>query len=256
MPKSIFVTGAAAGIGRATALHFAERGWFVGLFDVDERGLAEVAERVGRRSCVTGRLDVTDKDAFGPALAAFGAETGGSMDVLFNNAGILRMGRFEDIAIADYEKEVAINVLGVIYGIRAALPLLERGTKPCIVSMSSASALYGAPEMAVYSATKFAVRALTEALDIEFRKKKIRVCDVLPGYVDTGMVRSQTRPAQSLRKMGAHLTAELVAERVWDAVHGRGVHFFLEEKMVALARVGGAFPGLARRIMRHYSKAD
>ena len=77
--------------------------------------------------------------------------------------------------------------MGVILGIQTCLPLLERA-RGCIVNMSSASAIYGQPELAVYSASKFAVRALTEALDIELRPEGVRVADIMPGYVDTPMV--------------------------------------------------------------------
>ena len=175
MTRSIFVTGAAAGIGRATAVLFARRGWLVGLYDVDEAGLARVAAEIGESATVRGRLDVADPRAFEPAIAAFGDRTGGRMDVLFNCAGILRMGAFDAIPIAEYERQVAINVLGPIYGIRAALPLLARGERPAIVTMSSASAQYGVPEMAVYSATKFFVRGLTEALELELSARGVRV---------------------------------------------------------------------------------
>lgn len=254
MTRSIFVTGAAAGIGRATALLFARRGFRVGLYDVDELGLARVAGEIGERAAVWGRLDVADPRSVEAAVAAFGAWTGGRMDVLFNCAGILRMGAFDAIPIAEYEKEIAINVLGPVYVTRAALPLLERGERPVIVTMSSASAQYGVPEMAVYSATKFFVRGLTEALDLELAGRGIRVCDVAPGYVATEMVSSQRTPAKSVGKLGVSLTADDVAEVVWKAVHGSGVHHFVEAKVAALARIGGALPSVARRVLAHYSR--
>lgn len=254
MARSIFITGAAAGIGRAAALRFARGGYFVGLSDVDERGLRALADEIGSRSCSFSVADVSRRDAIERAIAEFGARTGGVMDVLFGNAGILRMGSFADIPVEEYERMVSINVLGVVYGVRASLPLLARGERPTVVTMSSASAQYGTPEMAVYSATKFFVRGLTEALELELEPKGIRVCDVAPGYVDTEMVRSQRQPATSLQKLGASLTADDVAERVWRAAHARGVHHFLQRDVSALARVSGALPGLARRIMRHYSR--
>ena len=252
--RSIFITGAGAGIGRATAELFAKRGWTVGLFDVSQEGLAVTRDRLGAGArAVSGVLDVTDHAAFERALASFGETTGGSLDVMFNCAGILRMGRFEEIPLADHEREVAINVTGVIRGCRLALPYLARGSAKRIVNMSSASAVYGTPDLAVYSATKFAVRGLTEALDLELGPSGIRVTDVMPGYVGTDMVSSQTFRAKSLDTLGVRLTADDVAKRVWDAAHGRAVHYFLQNDVALLSRIAGLVPALSRRVMKRYS---
>lgn len=256
--RSIFITGAGAGIGRATARLFAERGFMVGLYDVDEKGLEETARLLPGGSgaaarAVTGVLDVTDEKAFGDALTRFGEKTGGALDVMFNCAGILRMGKFDEISLADYDKQIAINVRGVIVGTRAVLPLLLRGTMKRIVNMSSASAVYGTPDMAVYSATKFAVRGLTEALDLELGPRGVRVCDVMPGYVATNMVSSQTFRPKTLDTLGIKLTAEHVAKRVWDAAHGKDVHYFLQKDVALLHRIGHLLPGFGRRIMKTYA---
>src|SRR5512143_476792 len=171
--KTIFITGAASGIGRATAKLFAERGFFVGLYDLDEKGLAALRAEIGTSNSCMGVLDVGDIDDFKKNVDDFGRTTGGRMDALFNCAGILRMARFEHLPPEESHKQIQVNVIGVINGVYAALPLLEETEGSCILNMSSASAIYGVPELAVYSASKFAVRALTEALEIEFRKKGI-----------------------------------------------------------------------------------
>jgi NAD(P)-dependent dehydrogenase (short-subunit alcohol dehydrogenase family) len=256
MDRSIFITGAGAGIGRATAQLFAKRGFLIGLFDIDEKALdetASLAESAGASAVVKRRLDVTDEKAFADAMSQLGDKTNGALDVMFNCAGILRMGKFEEIALAEYDKEIAINIRGVIIGIRAALPMLERGRMKRIVNMSSASAVYGVPDMAVYSATKFAVRGLTEALELELRPREISVCDVMPGYVATNMVHSQTFHPKSLDSLGVKLTADDVAKRVWDAAHGKDLHYFLQRDVALLHRLGNFVPGFGRRIMKYYA---
>lgn len=244
--KTVFVTGAASGIGKATSLLFGSKGWRVGCYDVDVDGARKVAEQL--EGAAHGRIDVTSEESWKTAVADF---TGGAgaLDVLFNCAGILRMGRFEDIRPAECQKQLDVNVMGVILGIQTCLPLLERA-RGCVVNMSSASAIYGQPELAVYSASKFAVRALTEALDIELQPKGIRVADIMPGYVDTPMVSSQTHKAKSLQKLGVKLTPEKIAGLVWEAVHGTKLHYIPQLDLQVMSRIGGLVPELGRAAMR------
>jgi NAD(P)-dependent dehydrogenase (short-subunit alcohol dehydrogenase family) len=251
--KAIFVSGAASGIGKATSLLFGRRGWFVGAYDIDVEGAGAVAEQIGARSS-HGRLDVTSAESWRTAAQDFETASGGRMDVLFNCAGILRMGRFEEISEDESRKQLDVNVMGVILGIRASLPILEQTPESAIVNMSSASAIYGAPELAAYSASKFAVRALTEALDVEFRPKGIRVTDVMPGFVDTPMLRSQQAPAKTVSRLGVKLTAEDVAESVWKAAHGRGLHYVPQRDLRVLGRIHGLLPELGRVIMHRLAK--
>src|SRR5262249_23978109 len=162
--KTIFVTGAASGIGRATAQLFAQRGWFVGLFDVNEAGLAETSATLPEGQRLAMAFDVRDRHGWQRAAQSFGEATGRRMNVLFNNAGIARGGPFEDVTPEDAELVVDINLKGVINGVYCCLPLLRETPGARIVNVSSVAGIYGTPHIAVYSATKFAVRGLTEAL--------------------------------------------------------------------------------------------
>jgi len=248
MDKSIFITGAASGIGKATALLFAKRNFTVGCYDVDIDGARRVAEQIGH-GAHHGRIDVTQEESWKAAVDDFSKSSGGALGVLFNCAGIMRMGRFEDIPVAEWQKQFDVNVMGTVLGIRTCLPLLE-SSRGVVVNMSSASAIYGQPELAGYSASKFAVRGLTEALDIEFKSKGVRIVDIMPSYVQTPMVHSQVYRARSLERLGARLTPEDVAETVWKASHGTGVHYFPQLDFKILARLNGALPEAARLVMR------
>src|SRR5690242_6940507 len=117
--KSVFITGAAAGIGRATALTFARSGYTVGGYDIDEVGLKSLADEVEALGgkAVTGHLDVTDPDEMAQRLAEFTEATGGRLNVLINNAGIMRTGRFEDIDLEAQLKQIDINTKGVVNGL-------------------------------------------------------------------------------------------------------------------------------------------
>ena len=252
----MFITGAASGIGRATALSFAARGWFVGLHDVDRERLAEVRRSLPEASACDGVLDVTDLAAFRAAVDAFARASGGCMDVLFQSAGLLEMGLFADVPPERAARMIDVNVKGVVHGVYAALPLLER-TRGTLITMGSASAVYGTPEFAVYGATKFFVRGLTEALDIELRPRGVRVVDVMPLYVATPMIENAAHKATSMGTLGVHLGAEDVARLVVDAALSppRGSPHVIPHGNVKLLRfLSGVLPVSGRFIQRMFAR--
>ncbi|CAN5144375.1 SDR family oxidoreductase [soil metagenome] len=218
--KSVFITGAAAGIGRATALAFAARGFTVGAYDIDETGLASLAEEIRQHHGVahTGHLDVTDSDEMASRIKEFVAAAGGRLDVMINNAGILLAGRFEELPLPAQLKQIDINTKGVVNGAHAAFPYLRSTPDSTMVNLASASAIYGQADLATYSASKFFVRGLTEALDIEWSGYGIRVLAMWPLYVQTAMTKDiSTGTTQSL---GINLTAQDVADAIVAAVAG------------------------------------
>lgn len=248
--QSIFITGAAAGIGQATARLFAAKGWFVGLYDVDEAGVRALSRELGEDQTVAGRLDVTSTEDWEGALAEFAARAG-RLDVLLNNAGILASGPLEETPLPKLHAIVDVNIKGVLNGCYLALPYLRRTPRSRVINLCSASALYGQPSLAVYSASKFAVRGLTEALDLEWSEYRIRVMDVLPLFVQTHMVDGMN--ANSIRKMGVHLTAQDVADTIWQAARYDGklpkVHWTVGFQTRLFYGLSGAAPDLVTRFI-------
>lgn len=243
--RSIFITGAASGIGRESARRFAAEGWRVGLSDTNAHGLKEMRDELGHRAS-TYEVDVRDLPALSDAIAAFSADQDG-LDVLFNCAGILVMRNFADTDPARLKDVVDINVTGVIHGAHAALPWLRKGRDAHIVNMSSVSALYGIPEEAVYSASKFAVRGLTEALNIELESENIWVSDIMVAYVATPMVLAPRQKAKSVDILGVNVTPLQVANTVYSAATGRQVHWFVTEADAAVAAQIDSTPWESRR---------
>ena len=259
--KSIFITGAASGMGRETAKLFAGKGWFVGAYDVNTDGLKTLEQEIGADNCLTRRLDVTDKADFDAAIAAFGAETDGRLDVLFSNAGIGESGWFEDIPFEAAMRVVQVNLVGVIASLYAALPLLKATPNSLAFITSSSSATYGMPRIAVYSATKHAVKGLTEALSIEFARHGVRVADTLPGLIDTAILRStpnrsgdRVKPseeefyANAPRKGMFRLTPPMaIAETVWKAYASDKLHWYVPAEIAWIDRIKGFAPGFMRK---------
>lgn len=217
--RCAFITGAGNGIGLATARLLARRGWFVGIADVNAEALAAAAAELGAANAWPCRLDVTSPEEWGGALAGFYQRTG-RLDLLVNNAGILISGPFESNPLARHHALVDVNVKGVLNGCYLAKPYLARTPASRVINLSSASAVYGQASLATYSATKFAVRGLTEALNIEWQADGIRVMDVMPLFVRTAMVRDMD--ANSVRRLGVRLTPEDVARVIAKAAEYRG----------------------------------
>jgi len=224
-PRSIFITGAGAGIGLETARLFAARGWRVGASDVDAAALATLAREPAPSGLVTTVTDVRDPVAVAAAVDAFAADAGGRLDAVFANAGVLFMGPDRSLTRAQKDLLVDVNVRGVMHTFDAAFPHLARTPGSRAVAMCSTSAEYGTPQHAVYSATKFFVRGLTEALDIEYREHGIRVAGIYVAYVRTGMVLDAPVQPASIARLGVKITPQRVAQTVWRAVHGRRVHW-------------------------------
>ncbi|MCD6586428.1 MAG: SDR family oxidoreductase [Desulfobacteraceae bacterium] len=225
--KSILITGAASGIGKETALFFAKKDWFVGIFDVDEAGLKTLESEIGASNCFLGIMDVTNSASVQKGVDVFMSKTGGKLDVLLNNAGILKFGLFENVGLEHHLKIVDVNLKGCLNCIYYCLPYLKKTTGARIINMSSISSLYGAPELSVYASTKHALSAMTEALDIELEPHGITVCDIKPPYVKTPMLKGgeNSKSLKILRFIGGQTNAGKVAKTVWKAANKKKLHW-------------------------------
>jgi NAD(P)-dependent dehydrogenase (short-subunit alcohol dehydrogenase family) len=188
--KVAVVTGAGSGIGRASARLIARCGAAVHLADLNEQSaraaLSEIEAAGGRGAAHV--LDVADPDAVEAlAAAVFAAE--GHVDVLHNNAGIGFGGTIEATTIEDWQRVIAVNLLGVAYGCQAFVPrMLEQGRPASVLNTASQAGLTPAPKMAPYCASKYGVVGLTESLNAELSARGIHFSAICPGIIDTPIV--------------------------------------------------------------------
>jgi NAD(P)-dependent dehydrogenase (short-subunit alcohol dehydrogenase family) len=190
--RVVVITGAASGIGRATAEAFAQERCRVHLVDIDGPGLSEaragIAQAGGRASI--HEVDCTDAAAMAELAGRIHSREGRT-DVLHNNAGVCVGGAAERLTLEDWRWITDVNYWGVIHGIQAFLPrMVEQGGGGHIVNTASMAGLVGLPYVAPYCATKFAVVGLSEALGVELAHHDIGVTAVCTGMVRTNVARS------------------------------------------------------------------
>ncbi|MFP1681562.1 SDR family NAD(P)-dependent oxidoreductase [Alloalcanivorax sp. C16-1] len=256
--KVIAITGAASGIGRATAVKLAGHQVALSLCDVSDEGLRETERlcRAAGASVRSARLDVSDHAAVN-AWAEDTHDAFGGVNAIINNAGVSLSGAVGDLTLDDFEWIMGINFWGVVHGTRAFLPYLRASGDGHIVNISSLFGIIAMPGASAYNASKFAVRGFTESLSEELRLERapVRVTCVHPGGIDTNIVAGgRVTPSESLGfetvdqaardfKRLARTSPEAAAARIVRAMtRGRrrqliGTDAWLLEKMQRLAPV-------------------
>ncbi|MEV4564332.1 SDR family oxidoreductase [Nonomuraea sp. NPDC049419] len=206
MSKIVLITGASSGIGEATARRLAADGHIVVLGARREDRLAELAKAIeadGGTADVR-RLDVTDRQD----VAAFADEVVqryGRFDVIVNNAGVMPLSRLDALLVDEWDRMIDVNVRGLLHGIAAALPHFQQQGTGHFVTIASTGAYEVVPTGAVYCATKYAARAITEGLRLEL-DPAIRVTTISPGVVESELADSITDPGarEKMRAYRAH----------------------------------------------------
>jgi short-subunit dehydrogenase len=253
------VTGAASGIGRATALELADRRCALALVDVEIDALATTRQAIEDRG---GKASTHLADVADPARMAElpdeVTDRHGGCDILVNNAGVLSVGRFADDELDDIAWIVGVNIFGVIHGCHYFMPLLHQADQAHIVNVSSMAAFTGVPQNAVYSLTKGAIRSFTEALRAELVGTAIGVSALFPGAVGTDIM-DRARGAQAARlaafgktRIAPYLRRppEAAARQIVRAIHHDKPRVLLGPDARALDIAARILPGRAALLGR------
>jgi NAD(P)-dependent dehydrogenase (short-subunit alcohol dehydrogenase family) len=186
--KSVLITGATDGLGRATAILLAERGYrvFAAGRSAEKRAQLDALARERKLPLETLELDVCDDTSVQRAVADVFAKAG-AIDVLFNNAGVNFTAAVEDLRMEDWRRQFETNFFGVLRVTQAVVPHMRERRRGCIVMMSSVSGFVTAPTQGAYSSSKFALEAMSNALRLELYPFNVKVILIEPGYIMTGI---------------------------------------------------------------------
>ncbi|WP_110948273.1 SDR family oxidoreductase [Pseudomonas bohemica] len=240
MQNRMMITGAGSGLGREIALRWAREGWRLALSDVSDDGLQETLKLV-REAGGDGfiqRCDVRDYSQL-TAFAQACEQKFGGIDIIVNNAGVASGGFFGELSLEDWDWQIAINLMGVVKGCKAFLPLLEQ-SKGKIVNIASMAALMQGPAMSNYNVAKAGVVALSESLLVELRQQEIGVHVVCPSFFQTNLLDSFRGPTPAMKAQvgklleSSPITASDIAGYIFDQV-GQGEFLILPHEQGRMA---------------------
>jgi NAD(P)-dependent dehydrogenase (short-subunit alcohol dehydrogenase family) len=219
--KTVLITGATDGLGRATALLLAQRGYrvFAAGRSAEKRGQLDALAREKKLPLETLELDVCDDTSVQRAVTGVLAKAG-AIDVLFNNAGVNFTAAVEDLRMEDWRRQFETNFFGALRVTQAVVPYMRERMCGRILMMSSVSGFVTAPTQGAYSSSKFALEAMSNALRLELYPFGVQVVLIEPGYIVTGIQQAALELSKPyLEKMNAGPYAPLYA-RFFDSVTG------------------------------------
>lgn len=256
--KVAVITGAGGGVGRSLALALADLGVNLALVDIQSEALQQSRAAVATRDVTVSihLTDITDKQQMA-ALPIEVVELHGGVDILINNAGVTFQKSFENHSIEDWERIVAINLWGVLYGCHYFLPYLKRAGEAHIVNLSSMNAFIGLAGQSSYCATKAAVRLFSASLRAELRSLNIGVTSVHPGAIKTGMMKATLADADDqvlalktyelVQKIG--VSPDTVAKRIINAMRRNKIRIRVGADAVLVDWLMRAFPVSVQRLV-------
>ncbi len=266
--RVVVITGAGSGIGRATALAFAQRGARIAACDVDQARLDSLSAELGDRALLVTKVDVADRAqmiAFADAVHARVP----AADVIVNNAGVSVGGLFLDTSLDDWDWILGINLKGVVHGCHLFIPaMVKRGTGGHVINIASILGIYPAPNVTSYVASKFAVLGMSQSLRAELAHHKIGVTAICPGMINTAIVddgRTNGKVAERRAKISATFKKtgarpEKVAEAILNAVRTNPAIRTVGRDAAVIHALTRLAPGVGARLgttlQRRFGAAD
>ncbi len=259
--KLVFITGAASGIGQATALAFADQGALIAASDLNLEALAPLEKKIlgDGGVCHSYSLDVCAAQAFDEVAERVCADAG-VPHVVINNAGIGFFGSFLDTPPDAFRAVMDVNLYGVVNGCRTFLPrLIEAGGDRHLVNIASTASVAPLPNMSAYGTSKYAVHGLTDVLNMELEETSVGVTSVHPGIINTPIVANEKGvakefPRENLKKIQEYYIQNgcdprVVGEGIVKAVMTGKGQLFIGPKAADTALIKRLFPGLARKLV-------
>jgi NADP-dependent 3-hydroxy acid dehydrogenase YdfG len=247
--RVVAITGAARGIGRATAEACVRAGMRVAIGDLDLAAAQRTAAEIGHGT-IAVELDVCDRALVARFLDEVEARLG-PLDVLVNNAGIMQLGRLVDEDDATARRQVDINVHGVLHGMKEALPRMLARNAGHVVNMASTAGKAGFAGGATYSGTKHFVVGMSEATRFELRGSGVEISCVMPGIVKTELATGLPQA-----RFVKHTEPDAVAAAIVEVLRVPRFDVFVPRALGPLTRIAGVLPRPAREAMARVLKAD
>lgn len=221
--KNAIITGAASGIGLAVAKALSAEGWQLALLDLNLAKLKQETQGLAADTLKLYAVDVCDYTQLKAAIDDFVGQHKQQLRLLLNCAGIMQIQHAEHSDPDFHARTFDVNVNGTFYACHAAYPYLK-SAKGQIINMNSAATQYGIPWQASYSASKFAVKALTEALDLEWEKDGIKVGSMVPPVIATPMVTEQAQASPIMQRLESGLTTDDAVKAILQQIKRPKLH--------------------------------